>query len=75
MESWAVPRFHFEMCWAKFDGFLEAVAAAWGQPNPLLDACKCLDCRLRATAWALCSWRTSKLGAFSFSSQRLVSST
>ena len=39
VEPWAVPRFHFELCWAKLDGFLEAVGVAWGQPSPLLDAC------------------------------------
>jgi hypothetical protein len=66
-EPWAVPRFHFEMCWAKLDGFLDVVAAAWGQPNPLLDACKCLHLKLRALAQALHSWHASKLGASSFS--------
>ena len=66
VEPWAVPRFHFELCWAKLDGFLEAVGVAWGQSSPLFDACKCLDRKLRAVARALRSWRATKLGSIQF---------
>lgn len=40
--------------------------AAWGPPNPDVDACKCLDIKLRCMAKALRSWRSASVGAVTF---------
>jgi len=62
-QPWHVPRFRFEQAWTKLPGFLDVVAAAWGPPCPDVDACKCLDIKLRALAKALRSWRAARVGA------------
>ena len=61
-EPWARPRFRFDTYWTKVDGFLDTVSAASGTPNPNVDACRCLDQKLRALAKALRSWRATRVG-------------
>jgi hypothetical protein len=51
-EQWARPRYRFDPYRAKIDGFLDTVRAARGPGNFDVDACRCLDQKLRALAKA-----------------------
>lgn len=61
-KPWARPRFRFDQYWAKIDGFLDVVRAAWGSQHANVDACRSLDQKLRALAKALRTWRATCVG-------------
>ncbi|WVZ82473.1 hypothetical protein U9M48_029730 [Paspalum notatum var. saurae] len=61
-EPWGRPRFRFDNYWTKIVGFSDVVAAAWGPPNPDVDACRALDQKLRHLAKALRSWHATQVG-------------
>lgn len=52
-EPWAAPRFRFDLFWAKIDGFIDVVRAAWDIQVPDVDACRRLDQKLRGLTRAL----------------------
>lgn len=62
-EPWARPRFRFDNLWTRLDGFVDAVTASWNANLTDLDACRCLDSKLRLLARALNSWRASRIGS------------
>jgi exonuclease III len=55
-------RFHFEAFWPGLTGFQEVVSEAWMAPAANADAFTVFDKKLRATARALRSWSSRKIG-------------
>src|SRR6185312_11876082 len=56
------PRFHFEIFWPKFDGFMEAVSHGWKCPDTVHDPFRRLDEFFRRTARELQSWSAKQVG-------------
>ena len=58
----AKPRFHFEIFWPKFEGYMEAVESGWKCPDSVTDPYKRLDNLFRNTIKQLQSWAAKRIG-------------
>jgi len=56
------PRFHFEIFWPKFDGYLDAVSRGWHCPDSVHDPFRRLDQFFRNVGRELQSWSAKHIG-------------
>lgn len=61
-QSEAKKRFHFELIWPRYLGYLEAVATAWQDNLPNSNAFRNLDFKLQNMAKSLQGWSKKFVG-------------